>query len=528
VLLTQRDVSPRFSDGYRDCDLDGRHAVRVECGGLDILAMEPWRRQSLVCAFEELLRSLETDLHIAIHVRQLSSASAGFNALAGADRLNSAVRTHWAHRLDTEAVFDRRILLTSIGDEPSVRRQSQRMTALLSAAGASWRDVSVADSRHPAVELCDSAAMESWSQTPTELRVGDVLLRALELHRLPGVSVEAGWLAPLLRVEACCDIGIRFVPEDPGRAMRRLSRRMRDLGAHRMLEADREVVPDANVTVGFEAASRLRDRLAAQAGRPLSLSISAIARATSLDDLEVCAGRLRNAFASALAAARPAHLDHRRAVLSSWGWSTSRRPGKLVDSQSASTCVPWLASGLDDGDGYVLGATTRGRAPVRLQPFDEQLHSNANIGIFAASGQGKSFLIGGLVLEARRQNSDVILVDPEGEYRGLVEAIGGSFVDLVTEAPINPFDLGDTVSDRSSAVVDVCAELCGGLTDVERAFVDASASAACATNTAPLLRDCLPLLEGSAPRVAAVVRRFVDGPLQGLLDRPTAPPHRSS
>src|SRR4029077_20987532 len=76
-------------------------------------------------------------------------------------------------------------------------------------------------------------------------------------------------------------------------------------------------------------------------------------------------------------------------------------------------------------------------------------------------------------------------------------------------------------------VVDLVNVLCGGgLDDVERAHVDAAATAAigaaAAAGGAPVLGDCVAAVQAAAPRVAVVLRRFTAGPLGDLFNRPTS------
>jgi type IV secretory pathway VirB4 component len=154
------------------------------------------------------------------------------------------------------------------------------------------------------------------------------------------------------------------------------------------------------------------------------------------------------------------------------------------------------------------------------------------VAVIAASGQGKSYALGTLVLEAAARDVGSVIIDPEGEYERIVRALGG---DYVTMAPgcgtaLNIFDVADGGSaggETVAAVVDLVGVLCGsGLGEVERAHVDAAASQAmriaAAQGRAPVLGDCLASLDATAPRAALVLRRFCTGPLGELFNRPTA------
>jgi type IV secretory pathway VirB4 component len=206
------------------------------------------------------------------------------------------------------------------------------------------------------------------------------------------------------------------------------------------------------------------------------------------------------------------------------------RVGKLVDSTAAATCIPWVEAGCSDPDGYRLGAATRSGLPVRVAPFDTTRHPNPNIALFAASGHGKSFAIGTLVLEAAVAGVNSVIIDPEGEYRGLVGALGGRYLELApgTDAAVNVFEgAEDDPEEAIAAAVDLVTVLCGDqLGEVDRALVDAAARAglaqAAAEKRVPLLEDCLPTLDVDSRPVAAVVRRFCTGGLGALFNRPTS------
>lgn len=63
--------------------------------------------------------------------------------------------------------------------------------------------------------------------------------------------------------------------------------------------------------------------------------------------------------------------------------------------------------------------------------------------VFAKSGSGKSFAVKLEVLRMLMMGIDVIVIDPENEYRPLVDTVGGSYLDvsLNSNERINPFDL---------------------------------------------------------------------------------------
>ena len=97
---------------------------------------------------------------------------------------------------------------------------------------------------------------------------------------------------------------------------------------------------------------------------------------------------------------RHTHLHHGAALRQTVPAAGPLAGGKLVDSSAAATCLPLAETLCDDRDGYRLGVTRRSGLPVAIDVFDTAQQSNANVAVFAASGHGKSYTIGALVLEA--------------------------------------------------------------------------------------------------------------------------------
>ncbi|MEI7919391.1 MAG: DUF87 domain-containing protein [bacterium] len=69
--------------------------------------------------------------------------------------------------------------------------------------------------------------------------------------------------------------------------------------------------------------------------------------------------------------------------------------------------------------------------------------------ILATSGAGKSFTVKLEVLRYLINDIDVIIIDPENEYKGLCEKVGGTYVNIATNSQqcLNPFDIPPRIED---------------------------------------------------------------------------------
>ena len=554
-MIARRAAGPRNRSGagvrieghHLVCDNGSRCAV-VLSSDFDVTALEEGRRAAAVAAFDRLCRTLDAHLQILVQVRRWTEpARPGPGEGAGlAARLRAAEEAHRRDSLGRCLAFRRSLLLVPSVEGEAARLERAIATVLeaLAAAGAAG---TVLGADALADRLTEAWGGDpggdggpprrpAWQARPREAASGTVWVRGFRLRRLPGTAVEPGWLAPLLLTRADCDIALHLEPTPLGEAMSRLSRRLRDLRADQLVDADREALGDAGVEAGLDGALDLRGRLARNEGRSLRLSVTGVARAAGPAELEHAAEAVRVAFAATLASCEPAHFEHLDAAMSAWPLGRDRLGGaKLVDSWALASCVPWVESGCDDPHGYPLGRSLATAAPVRVDPFDTAHHANANIAVLAASGQGKSYTLGALVLAAAARGRGSVVIDPEGEHEPLITALGGDYLRLAPGcgAALNVFEAGDVDDGEPArraevvaAVVDLVNVLCGErLDEIERAHVDAAATAALdrarGRRRPALLGDCLAPLRQATPRVATVLGRFCGGPLGELFNRPT-------
>ncbi|MEA2629490.1 MAG: hypothetical protein QOJ10_1950, partial [Chloroflexota bacterium] len=145
------------------------------------------------------------------------------------------------------------------------------------------------------------------------------------------------------------------------------------------------------------------------------------------------------------------------------------------------------------------------------------------------SGAGKTYLLSTLAMGALGLGIQVFVIDPEHEYGNLATKLGGVDVRLALGSghALNVLDL--RTSDRhdeswlgpaTADAVDLCATICGGLDERERAMVETAVRCAYRDADPPLLRDVAAALPAES-RVAAILKRWVHGSLGQMFSAPT-------
>jgi len=162
-------------------------------------------------------------------------------------------------------------------------------------------------------------------------------------------------------------------------------------------------------------------------------------------------------------------------------------------------------------------------------------------GVFLAGSGGvfvhNSYFVKLEILRSLMQGIDVIVIDPENEYKMLADAVGGSFINISLASPnhINPFDLPTPREDerpedvlRSNVInlVGLMRIMLGGLTPEEDAIMDRALTEVYAAKDitpetdpklwkerVPIMEDLEKVLEGmeGAESLVRRLRKFTKG-----------------
>jgi len=178
--------------------------------------------------------------------------------------------------------------------------------------------------------------------------------------------------------------------------------------------------------------------------------------------------------------------------------------------------------------------------------FDRFSLQNANSVVFATSGAGKSYAIKLEIVRSMMLGTEVIVIDPEMEYKFLSEAVGGTYINisLSSNSKLNPFDLprptrkDEKTADiiRSSVITlkGLLRLMLGQFTHEEdsimdRALIetyakkDITADADLTKVEPPIFKDFEEVLDGmvGAENLVTRLKKYTEGTFAGLLNNPT-------
>lgn len=499
----------------RDPDVlwDGAgEAVVVDTGAIGFTAATEEDRARWINCFRHLLDGLEASLQVVIDVEPGPDASgehrplpASVDDLRGADLsfVEALARAPTSHRFRTSLV--------------TARRQLARVEGALQEMGIRF----------------ESRSLESTPifgrELPDQLLHAAGFSRTWYAERLPGTELEPGWLFRLLPSGIRLRLAWHATPLPVAWVVQYLQRQLVNMRASRLVEQNAGV-SDPALAGALPTAEDLQRRLAASQDRAFHVALYLTATAPSLDELDLAAQRLQAAASALLCELQPCTfrmLDGEIATRPACLDRLSRK--RVVDTSALLTFFPWHEADLLQERGIAVGRNQATGAPVAIDPYDQKRYVNANIAVFGHSGAGKTYLLSTIAMGALGLGVQVFLIDPEHEYGALARELGGLDVQLALGSghALNVLDLrpaGDRdeawIGPASADAVDLCACICGGLDESERAVVESAVRRAYDEQVQPLLGDVARVLPKSS-RVATVLRRWVQGSLGRMFSAPT-------
>jgi len=354
--------------------------------------------------------------------------------------------------------------------------------------------------------------------------------RTWYVERLPGIELEAGWIFRLLAPELNLRLSWHATPLPVAWIVDYLQRQLVNMRATRLVDQDAHGAADPLLSGALPNAEDLQRRLASSQDKAFHVAMYLTLTSGSSEELEAGALRVESAARAVLCSLQPCTLRMFEGFLSTLPFGVDRLGRKRVlDTSSLATFFPWLEPDLQQRGGLVVGRNGATGAPVLVDPFEQRRYSNANIGVFGHSGAGKTYLLSSLALGALGQGVQVFVIDPEHEYGALAHQVGGIDVQLALGSghALNVLDLRP--SDRrdeswlgpaAADAVDLCAAICGGLDEAERALLERAVRAVYSDLEQPVLRDVAGRLS-SGSRVATILQRWVHGSLGQMFSSPT-------
>ncbi|MEI6511455.1 MAG: DUF87 domain-containing protein [Candidatus Uhrbacteria bacterium] len=407
--------------------------------------------------------------------------------------------------------------------------------------------------RKGVVTVRDIISPGSFEVKPTFLRLSGVYARTLFIITYPR-HIGLGWSAPVINLNKTLDIAMYFYPLPSNLVLKQLQKRVGIMTAGIYADADKGAPRDPIKETALRDIEGLRDSLTQGIEHFFQFAFYVTLYAKTEEELEKTTQEVEAIFGAKLIYTKTGFYQTEQGFNSTLPLGNDELQITYnMNTSPIAASFPFISSDLTSDNGILYGINRHNNSLILFDRFSLQ---NANSVVFATSGAGKSYAIKLEILRALMMGTDVIVIDPEMEYKQLSDAVGGTYINvsLASPAKVNPFDLPRAVGEGTkvddiirSAVITlkgllrimigkpILAGGAVGFTPEEDSVLDRALIEAYAKNditpettdlstvVAPVLTDFQDVLEGmeGAENLVARLRKYTEGTFSGLLNQPT-------
>ncbi len=370
------------------------------------------------------------------------------------------------------------------------------------------------------------------------LKIDEKYYRTLYVVGYPRY-VSPGWLYSLISFDHPLYISMFIYPTESKAVLEDLKRKIAEMEATIASEIKAGKVVDPTVQVALDDALTLQAELARGAERFFQFGLYITIPADSLEELNNITKEIESLLSSLLIIARQSILEMEEGFKSTLPMFTDRLAvWRNMDTTSLAMTFPFTTSSLTQNEGILYGVNLQDGS---LIIFDRFTLENANAVILGKSGGGKSFLVKLESLRLLMMGVEVIIIDPENEYKKLTESVGGEFFEFSASSSykINPFDLStvnnepDELSNKILDLHSLMKVIMGDLTPSQDALLDRALvmvyqqkgitqDPETFKNEPPLLEDLYKIFIGmetpEGKELADRLEKFVQGSAAGIFN----------
>src|SRR3989344_1715067 len=388
-------------------------------------------------------------------------------------------------------------------------------------------------------------APSAFSISSNYFQIGDKYARTLFLATYPRY-LQTNWFSPVINLDRVFDISIFILPKNTATVLKQLRDQLARLESQAMEESSKGQVRDPILETGIQDIETLRDKLQQGTDKFFELGVYITIYENSIKELGETENKIKGLLEYQLVFPKPAIFRMNEGFNSTLPINDDRlNIHTSLNTEPLSSLFPFVSFDLTSDSGILYGINTHNNSLVLFDRFNLE---NANAVVFGKSGGGKSYTIKLEILRSMIFGTQVVIVDPEDEYKYLGDTVGGSTIKISinSEQHLNPFDLpvpkegenpADVFKSHILGLTGLLRLMLGDLSPEESAILDEALIQTYAIKaitpeadfskaSPPVLSDLQSILEGltGAESMAVRLKKYTTGTFAGFLNKPTNVP----
>ncbi|KKQ55568.1 MAG: Type IV secretory pathway VirB4 protein-like protein [Parcubacteria group bacterium GW2011_GWA2_38_13] len=392
------------------------------------------------------------------------------------------------------------------------------------------------------VSIRDIIAPAAMKVNATFINLGEKFVRTLFVIGYPRY-ISVGWFTPIVNLNLPLDVAMYFYPIRADIILKQLKNRVGNLEAQILADREKGAPRDPIRETALRDIEQLRDDLTQGIEHFFQFGLYVTIYGDTKEELDTITENIESLFGSKLIVSKKVLYQAEQGFNSTLPLGNDELLISFnMNSSPIASSFPFTSSELTSDDGVLYGINRHNNSLILFNRFSLQ---NANSVVFATSGAGKSYTIKLEVLRSLMIGTDVIIIDPEREYKHMSDAVGGTYINisLSSEAKLNPFDLPRPVGEQKvsdvirGAVITLKGLfrlMLGKLTHQEDSLIDRALLETYAKKDitaesdlnrieAPIMQDFQEVLEGmeGGADLAERLKKYTIGTFSGLFNSPT-------
>jgi type IV secretory pathway VirB4 component len=390
----------------------------------------------------------------------------------------------------------------------------------------------------------DIIAPASIKVEQSRLQIGERFAKTFFIFSYPRY-LNSGWLSPIINLDVPMDVSFFIHPIASGVVLKQLRKRLTEIQAELLERQEKGLIRDPTLETAMSDIENLRDQLQTAQERMFKFGLYITVYSDDEKELLDTETELRSILESRLIYIKPALYQQKQGFISTSPYGLDELGvHNTINTEPLSSIFPFISFDLSSNEGILYGINKHNNSLVLFDRFSLE---NSNFTIFAKSGAGKSFLVKIEILRSLMLGTEVIVLDPENEYKSIAESVGGAFFSISLSSPhhINPFDLPmprederpeDVLRSNIINLVGLFRIMFGGLTPEEDAIMDRAITETYAakdisattdpklwSENFPLMQDLEAVLEtmDGAESLVRRTRKFTKGTFAEFFNQPS-------
>ena len=340
--------------------------------------------------------------------------------------------------------------------------------------------------------LKDLIAPPSFDITnPDYIMVGKKYVRNFIMQGFPQ-QAYVRWLDDIYNYEGDMDTTIHIEPADDRQALDALTAKITQFESQLAIEQEKGNIRNTtrlrDTIVGLYEE---RSKLERNSEKLFQIQIACNLFTDSKEDLDKETQKFDNRLRGKKIYMMPLYLrqDEGYKTALPYGQSYVEDMFRNFNSGALTACFPFYNNEIYHEKGVFCGVNLNTWTPVMIDFYDRSKLNNSNVTVIGQAGTGKTFFVSLLTMRSTLRNIRTVIIDPEGEYKKLTEALGGAHIVLSPESKdfINPFDIEESdkvdddgfpiggkevlINEKAVDVLNLIAVMAGGLTGGQKSVV---------------------------------------------------------